>query len=244
MQKLSLLILCCWLTLHGASQIEFERQVLSPFAMNGTVGGINVCSTGGQVEYTTEEQMIFAVTQGFEQPKSNVPMTVAYSVHFDPCAEQYIIRLDSTGGCAEGEAIQIYWGTFLGDSLFSAPGGTVSLNVKAGVACSHLTFIDLDAIGHGTETCELDFYNWLTPNGDQSNDTWIIGNIVNSAFAHNQVAIYNRWGVPVWKGSNYNNTSVVFEGRATNGENLPDGTYYYTVSTDKNEFKGYIELMR
>ena len=50
---------------------------------------------------------------------------------------------------------------------------------------------------------------------------------------NNTVSIFDRWQHEVWRGTNYNNTSVVFTGSGDNGKDLPTGTYYYKI-----EFKG------
>jgi hypothetical protein len=34
----------------------------------------------------------------------------------------------------------------------------------------------------------------------------------------------------VWKGENYDNDAVYFDGTHSNGEPLPDGTYYFVLT--------------
>ena len=85
---------------------------------------------------------------------------------------------------------------------------------------------------------DLVIYNGVTPNGDGSNDYFFIDGIQN--LANNEVQIFNRWGVEVFKTSNYDSYGNVFqgfsEGRMTiGGENLlPTGTYFYIVTYDVN----------
>jgi gliding motility-associated-like protein len=67
-------------------------------------------------------------------------------------------------------------------------------------------------------------YNTFTPNGDNNNDTWYIGNIWK--YPHNTVEIYNRNGRLVYKANKYLNT---WDGRAF-GDALPEGTYFYVLN--------------
>jgi gliding motility-associated-like protein len=78
-----------------------------------------------------------------------------------------------------------------------------------------------------SEDC-LIFHNVITPNGDGLNDTWIIDCI--EEFPHNKADIFNRWGDKVNSFQNYNNTTIVWKGTNSEGEALPDGTYFYTLS--------------
>ena len=80
-------------------------------------------------------------------------------------------------------------------------------------------------------SCELEIYDAITPNGDGINDFLFIEGV--SCFPENNLQIFNRWGVKVFSAENYDNQTNVFEGvsngRATIAANqsLPDGVYYY-----------------
>lgn len=71
--------------------------------------------------------------------------------------------------------------------------------------------------------------NAITPNGDGSNDTWVIGGLDGYANAHVQVV--NRYGQIVFESNGYTNPW-----RGTfNNEPLPPADYYYAVSYDKTK---------
>ena len=71
--------------------------------------------------------------------------------------------------------------------------------------------------------------NAITPNGDGSNDTWVIGGLDGFADAHVQVV--NRYGQVVFESNGYANPW-----RGTlNNEPLPPADYYYVVSYDKSK---------
>lgn len=94
---------------------------------------------------------------------------------------------------------------------------------------------------------ELTVYNALSPNGDGKNDFFYIKFIeLFPQTATNKLTIYNRWGQAVFHADNYTNTGNVFRGLSESGEELPSGTYYYTLefqgSTPKKT--GFISLRR
>jgi gliding motility-associated-like protein len=80
--------------------------------------------------------------------------------------------------------------------------------------------------------------NMLTPNGDGKNDTWIITNV--SQLEGDQVMIFNRWGSKVFETSSYNND---WNG-THNGQDLPDGSYYYVIEHDGEVIQGPLTLLR
>lgn len=85
------------------------------------------------------------------------------------------------------------------------------------------------------------FYNGITPNEDNKNDTWIIEGIDS---LQNAVYIFNRWGDLVWKGENYDNVNVVWAGTNAKGEKLPAATYFFIVNVKNETHKGWVELTR
>jgi gliding motility-associated-like protein len=66
--------------------------------------------------------------------------------------------------------------------------------------------------------------NLITANGDGFNDVWNVQNI--EFYPNNKVSIYNRNGMLVYEQEGYNNS---WKG-TYNGEQLPDGTYYYVLT--------------
>ena len=82
--------------------------------------------------------------------------------------------------------------------------------------------------------CKLSVYNAITPNESVGiNDYFHINNI--ECYPNNNVEIYDRWGVLVYKTRQYDNNlnkfNGVSQGRATNRKSsgLPTGTYFYVI---------------
>jgi len=99
-----------------------------------------------------------------------------------------------------------------------------------------------------------DFFipNIFTPNGDGIHDKWQFRNIEQyTDFYVIHVSVYLRSGMMVYSAKGYNNTTVVWDG-SRHGQDLPIGTYYYTVhlvpkssSEGKTiEYKGSVTILR
>lgn len=110
--------------------------------------------------------------------------------------------------------------------------------------CYSITSFFLD-----TKNCPPIVYNAVTANEDGWNDFFFIRGL-RDIFVNFQLSIYNRWGTLVWTG---NNNTENWRGQATkgieiNGNNLPDGTYYYILDLNDPDYKtpltGYVYLTR
>ncbi len=81
----------------------------------------------------------------------------------------------------------------------------------------------------------------LSPNGDGVNDFFTIANI--EKFPQNELRIFNRWGAVVYAKRGYTNDW----GGAFRKDELPDGTYFYTlkIKGQKDEmYRGYLQILR
>ncbi len=100
---------------------------------------------------------------------------------------------------------------------------------------------------------DIEVNQMVTPNGDGKNDFLFIRGVENAL--NNSLRIFNRWGVAVYEGENYNNQNNVFVGRS-NGRStlssedfLPAGIYFYifeytTTEGEKVTDSEYIYISR
>jgi len=109
---------------------------------------------------------------------------------------------------------------------------TVDLvNITNG-SCSRTLTVSSDAT---VITCDIP--KGVSPNGDGLNDTWNL-----SGFNVKKVEIFNRYGVKVYSKANY---TEEWHGQSDNGNELPDGTYYYVVEFNDNPVKtGWVYINR
>ncbi|MEM9001581.1 MAG: gliding motility-associated C-terminal domain-containing protein, partial [Bacteroidota bacterium] len=81
----------------------------------------------------------------------------------------------------------------------------------------------------------------VTPNGDGRNDFLFIRGVENAR--NNTLQIFNRWGVAVYEGSNYNNINNIFDGRSkarstiSVDDYLPAGVYFYIFEYETDQGK-------
>lgn len=88
---------------------------------------------------------------------------------------------------------------------------------------------------------DLVFYNSFSPNGDGSNDSFVIGNL--NLYPNNSLEIYNRYGQKVLTQTPYQND---WNGMYL-GTELPCGTYFFILDThdDKGgKHKGEVNIIR
>jgi len=221
-----------------------ERSVLSPFALNGNVGGIEVYSTLGQPEFESWGNDPFFLTQGFEQPLNKTPISFELISAFNQCSGLYEVTISNLTGCVVPANALFEWNGIAGDSLFVSSTASVELSISGPVGCYYSESIDLSFALPYSEGCSLIFYSYISPNEDGMNDNWIIEHIDAPLFGENTVSIMNRWGQEVWQAAEYDNATVVWSGEEKGGGALPDGTYFYKVTIGSETFNGYIELQR
>ena len=94
---------------------------------------------------------------------------------------------------------------------------------------------------------DITIFNALSPNGDGKNESFIIQYIeALPETQKNKVTIFNRWGDIVFEVNDYDNQSRVFSGLNNNGDELPNGTYYYKLEFPEggSARTGYLALRR
>jgi gliding motility-associated-like protein len=89
---------------------------------------------------------------------------------------------------------------------------------------------------------EIEFFNGFSPNNDGANDKWRIP--ILDFYPDNNVLIINRLGEEIWNGKNYNNGSVMWDGQNMRGMDVPDGTYFYDITYDNVEKRGWVIVKR
>lgn len=114
---------------------------------------------------------------------------------------------------------------------------------------SNFTIVELEHIECEDSTSVENTVNAFSPNSSLvENSTFQIGldYVYNEAIVDVKVKIYNRWGDVVNEFDNYNNSSNVWHGDNFNGEELPEGTYFYTVQIPSQSFStsGWVYLDR
>jgi len=101
------------------------------------------------------------------------------------------------------------------------------------------------------EDCPVMVAQGFSPNGDGTNETFLIAGIDEPCFDNLSISltIFNRWGDVMYAIPNYRN-SFAWNGEwQGKGKQAPAGTYYYTIeylnaNQEVQKLSGFIELMR
>ncbi len=238
--KFILLLIALMVTTSAFSQIVAGRQVLGSCGTQSVSGNTSISGTVGESIIGTKQAPSAALTQGFQQGKTTgvIVITVETENASCPTSTDGIARINSLIGCDPPYVITWSDGT-IGEFADRLTPGSHSVSVVSGNCAGQISFF----IGSGpAEDCRIRFFNAFSPNGDLYNDIWRIENIQLPEFSKNKVEIYNRWGQLVWDGENYNNASVFWDGRTSEGNQLPAGTYYFIANFSGVLHKGFIEL--
>ncbi len=107
---------------------------------------------------------------------------------------------------------------------------TATLTIRSESAADFMVTLSASGL---SEAPPLEIFNVVTVQQNGKHDFLEIRNI--EFYNSNRVFIYNRWGGEVFKTGNYNNTSNRFVGDSDNGNELPDGTYYYVIELNDGE---------
>lgn len=139
----------------------------------------------------------------------------------------------------------------------SVSGGDITYTPNTGFSgYDTLTYISCDA--NCLSLCDtatviiyvnsgvLNFPEFISPNGDFSNDDWYLGDL--SAYPENELTIMNRWGDPLYHAKPYNND---WHGQTNMGipamtQGVTDGTYFFVfiASPGAEPVKGFIEVRK
>jgi gliding motility-associated-like protein len=90
--------------------------------------------------------------------------------------------------------------------------------------------------------------NVFTPNNDSINDVWRFS--LGKGNTLKDISIVNRWGNLLYqKTNNLSQTTVLWDGRTTSGEETPNGVYFYVfqytdANGDEHKKNGYITLIK
>ena len=231
---------------------DFSRQLticpggttpaLATVSPNGISGSWNPAVIDNQNSGT------YAFTPDPDQCASPVVLTVTVSnpvIGIDEFCDSgdYILQL--TGEATSDDNAQIEWtdasGVVIGNSqtlnLNDLANGfpdsfpadyTVSVTLSSG--CNLTKTVTVESI-----FCTIP--KGISPNADGANDNFDL-----TGLSVSELKIFNRYGLEVFSKRNYTSE---WHGQSKNGNDLPDGTYYYAVTTNEGKVRtGWVYVIR
>ncbi len=89
------------------------------------------------------------------------------------------------------------------------------------------------------ENCpQLELGNVFTPNGDGIND--FFSPLLDRSLKVRVVQIYDRWGRKVFVNEAVNDNDRLWDGKNNNGQDLPEGVFYYVIRFDEDHLPGNV----
>ena len=122
---------------------------------------------------------------------------------------------------------------FANDTLTVKPG--TDWQDGTGTAYYYIDGVSVEALEDVDSIIPVLIPNIITPNADGFNDLFQLN------FKFERTEIYNRWGQKVFESEN---NRAYWGGRTTSGSLVPEGTYYYLITTKEEVYKGFIQLLR
>lgn len=243
MKKVILFLFLFSKAIPSFTQIQLSQQVIGSAGGFGSTGSVTISSTTGETSVTTLSNSSVHLTQGFQQPLigGTAALMVTLSSKGTSCniARDGFAVASVTGGVAP---FSYQWFPLpvsnTDDTLKNVGAGKYWVTVTA---FNGFTRTDTIIVETNGKDCEPKLYS-ISPNGDNHNERLEIDNI--QYFPENELLIFNRWGDKVWGNKNYNNIDVVWDGKNQSGVELPDGTYFYILTTSVKKYQGWVEITR
>jgi gliding motility-associated-like protein len=170
------------------------------------------------------------------QPDS-IKITFNIKQAFCPDSPDGVINLKVTGGVIISDYAYRWSDNSTTQNLSNILKGIYKVTVTDGNDCSVRDSVKMEPLN---KTCLL-IPNAISPNGDNINDVWNIGNI--NLYPQIEIRIYNRWGELIWRSEK--GYPQPWDGRS-NGILLPIDSYHYVIDlhNGSNPIIGNITIVR
>ncbi|MDQ3112007.1 MAG: gliding motility-associated C-terminal domain-containing protein [Bacteroidota bacterium] len=235
---------------NGMFAFWYDAQTTGSAVGSTFTPPLNASSTPGIYYYLATT--LFTLTGGCSSAPTFFVVNVTASPLITTSADVLICSGDtaslSVNGCP---SCNVVWspaptiGPLTTQFTQTSPAATTTYTLVAtdqlsGCFAMDFTIVNIDASSNCAGTDAVTFYTGITPNGDGHNDNWVIDGI--DSLANTSVEIFNRWGKSIWRATDYDNLNSVWRGTDRNGNQLPDGTYYYVITFGDFSKTGWIEL--
>ncbi|MEE2700313.1 MAG: gliding motility-associated C-terminal domain-containing protein [Bacteroidota bacterium] len=203
-------------TVSGKSRID---DLCAGNSFSVLLEDANGCQATASTPLFTEPAEIIASITASDTGAAHPPFAVEFTSSTTPAASyNYIYNIDVDGVSVQGglDVNNPFWITF------TNPGANIVTfyvedQANVGVGCYDTITMTIHVQG-------VDVPNVFTPNGDGTNDYFVVD---NHGMETLNMLIFNRWGGKVYE---WNTSQTAWDGKGLDGEDLPDGVYYYLLT--------------
>lgn len=211
------------------------------------IKGVGTTTISATVPLNQEYANKPTVQQVFVVGKTLQTITAKSINELNISAKKASLEVSSTSGLPVSLKVDNGWVAWLSgtDLMLKSPGTVTVTAAQPGNEMFEAAASVVMTIRVNNEGGDLVKVNKaVSPNNDGINDILNVEGIEN--YVENTVSILSSSGKQVFRKSNYNNTTVLFDGRDNNGLKLPAGTYFYVIQLKENGkwnvVKGYLTL--
>jgi gliding motility-associated-like protein len=226
------------------NNLSTNAHLITPI-INTTLYSVTITNTDGcsgtlstTVYVYTDLQSPPLLLADADTTAHNTPITLPVTGN-DSIIGGFFILVDPVNGTASIVGNDIVYVPDIGFSGFDT-----LIYVSCDPTCTSLCDTALVIIKVNSQA--LNFPEFISPNGDNSNDTWYVGDL--SAFPDNELTIMNRWGDALYHAQPYNNE---WNGQSNMGipamiQGVTDGTYFFIFIKYPGDepVKGFIEIRK
>ncbi len=125
-----------------------------------------------------------------------------------------------------------------GVGIFS-PGVLSSIADCYGVTATDTNGNESEMVVFCFENCPtIEVGNVFSPNNDGINDNFSV--LTDRAIRITQVLIYDRWGAVVYSSTSVPDPTQLWDGRTTDGKDVPESTYFYLIRYEEDRLPAYV----
>ncbi|GAA4080702.1 hypothetical protein GCM10022389_28510 [Flavobacterium cheonanense] len=217
-----------------ACQGNVSAQVLLPTLSNNSISGTWNPST---IDYAILGQTVYTFTPNSGQCSLNATLTVTinpipqFTISGGCDGENYVLNIVQQN--QNINSIEWFYNNVMigqGNSIVITNEGTYTAVATNSDNCNNnAQFVVVN------DFCSIQ--KGISVNDDGFNDVFELSNL-----GVKYLQIFNRYGMKVYSKSNYTNE---WGGKSDNGDELPDGTYYYVIDRNNGEtITGWIYINR
>lgn len=229
------------------------------FTTGGTfssTGGLNINPTTGEIDINNSDAGEYTITYSISANTATcnlggstnfiITITPDLAFNIDPSCENSMLILDVVDEDFNTGAVSYTWTqgtTTVGTSdtlnvdeyLAENPSATLPLTFTLAVVLNGCQTVKSFTIDNNP--CRI-IPRGISPNNDTLNDTFDL-----TGYGVKDILIFNRYGTKVFSYSgNYTNQ---WKGQSDGGDELPDGTYFYSIhTTDGSNKTGWVYINR